>query len=57
MSNALKDYNKNITDVGTKITKETGEFLDFDLDPHMKNTFAIIIKQQIAHITYAPKHY
>jgi hypothetical protein len=63
MSNALKDYNKNITDVGTKITKETGEFLDFDLDPHMKNTFAIIIKQQnvanntVGSATYAMPNY
>lgn len=46
MSNALADYNANITDVGVKIIKETGEFLDFDLDPHLKNTFAIILNQQ-----------
>lgn len=46
MSNTLDDYNKNITDVGVKIIKESGEFLDFDLDPHMRNTLAIILNQQ-----------
>lgn len=46
MSNALDDYNKSITNVGVEIIKESGEFLDFDLDPHMKNTFAIILGQQ-----------
>jgi hypothetical protein len=46
MSEVLNDYNKNILNLGAQIIKDSGEFLNFDLDPHLRNTFAIILDSQ-----------